>query len=248
MTVKRKSLIIGTCNQMMKSGQGGRLKIDEHIRARFKEEHVRSIEWAIDHLPRISSAAIAVVVKCALKHSKEEILPFCNKMKREMFDGVNDPAYLLWAWLMRNKGANPSHVYKRTVTAARACMDGRTISDIRPSKTDIFNWDDDYQSPFESEEKTQETSSWNCDLADIESTQHELPRLSLEQRLEEKFRAVKRLMKKTLVQYRKKEPCVESQYEAIELDRELEEAEGLIRNINKWQNNTIYLKNKQPQK
>jgi hypothetical protein len=236
MTAKRESLITGTCNQMMKSGQGGRLKVDDHIRARFKEEHMRSIEWAIDHLPRISSAAVAVVVKCILKHSKEEILPFCDKMKSEMFDGVNDPVYLLWSWLMRNKGASPSHVYKRTVTTARACMDGRTISELRPSKTDIFNWVDDYQSPFKSDEEIQETSSsWN-DLED--KVDH----------IEDKFHAVKRLMKRTLVQYRKKEPCVESWYEASELDRELKEAEDLIKNVNQWQNNTIYLKNKQPQK
>ena len=232
MTTKRESLITGTCNQMMKSGQGGRLKIDEHIRARFKEEHERSIEWAIDHLPRVSSAVVAVVVKCILKHSKEEIAPFCDKMKDEMFDGVNDPTYLLWSWLMRNKGANPAHVYKRTVTATRACMEGRTISEIRPSKTDIFNWDDDYHSPFESNKAQKASSSWE-DLED--QVDH----------VEEKFHAVKRLMKKTLVQYRKKEPCVESKYEASELDRELEEAEDLIKNVNQWQNNTIYLKNKQ---
>ena len=238
MTEKRKALITGTCNQMMKSGQGGRLlKIDKHIREKFKEEHERSIEWAIDHLPRISSAAVAVVVKCILKHGKEKILPFCDKMKNEMFDGVNDPTYLLWSWLMRNKGANPAHVYKRTVTATRACMEGRTISEIRPSKTDIFNWNEDYQSPFKSNEATKETSketsySWE-DLED--QVDH----------VEEKFHAVKRLMKKTLVQYRKKEPCVESKYEASELDRELEEAEDLIKNVNQWQNNTIYLKNKQ---
>jgi len=218
---------------MMKSGQGGRLKVDDRIRKKFKEEHRRSIEWAIDHLPRISSAAVAVVVKCAIKHSKEKILPFCDKMKKEMFDGVNDPAYLLWSWMMRNKGANPAHVYKRTVTAARACMEGRTISEIRPSKTDIFNWNDDYESPFESNETTQKTSLPWEDLDD--QVDH----------VEERFHAIKRLMKKTLVQYRKKEPCVESWYEASELDKELEEAEDLIKNVNQWQNNTIYLKNKQ---
>ncbi len=236
MKTRREGLITGACNQMMKSGQGGRLKVDDHIRARFKKEHVRSIEWAIDNMPRISSAVIAVVVKCMLKDSKEEITPFCDKMKNEMFDGVNDPTYLLWMWMMRNKGANPTNVYKRAVTAARACMEGRTISEIRASKTDIFNWGDDYQSPFESDEELQETPFKWADLDD--QVDH----------VEEKFHAVKRLMKKTLVQYRKKEPCVESQHEASELDRELEEAEGLIRNINQWQNNTIYLKNKQPQK
>jgi hypothetical protein len=236
MTTKREASISMTCNQMMKSGQGGRPKIDKHVQERFKEEHRRSIEWAIDHLPRCSSAVIAVVVKCILKHSKEEILPFCDKMKNELFDGVNDPTYLLWSWLMRNKGANPTHVYKRTVTATRACMEGRTISEIRPSKTDIFNWDEDYQSPFESDEATEELNSPWIDLED--QVDH----------VEEKFHAVKRLMKKTLVQYRKKEPCIGSWHEANELDKELEEAEDLIKNINQWQNNTIYLKNKQPQK
>ena len=240
MTTKRESLITGACNQMMKSGQGGRLKIDDHIRARFKKEHVQSIEWAIDQMPRISSAAIAVVVKCALKHGKDEILPFCEKMKHELFNGVNDPAYLLWSWLMRNKGANPAHVYKRTVTAARACMEGRTISEIRPSKTDIFNWDEDYQSPFKSDATTQETSSQH---ADIPTSREDLE--DQVDQVEERFHAVKRLIKKTLVQYRKKEPCVESWYEASVLDRELEEAEDLIKNVNQWQNNTIYLKNKQ---
>jgi hypothetical protein len=218
---------------MMKSGKGGRLKIDERVRERFKEEHKRSIEWAIDHLPRVSMAVVAVVVKCILKHGKEDILPFCDKMKKELFDGVNDPAYRLWSWLMRNKGSQPADVYKRSVTAVRACMEGRTISEMRPSKTDIFNWDEDYQSPFKSDEATKETSSPWEDLED--QVDH----------VEEKFHAVKRLMKKTLVQYRRKEPCVESWYEASELDKELEEAEDLIKNVNQWQNNTIYLKNKQ---
>lgn len=135
--------------QMMKSGTTGHIKATKKQRENFKERHRKYIEWAIEQLPKCSSAVGAVVVKCAIKYGQEKVSRFCDALASHKFNGVRDPAYLLWRFLQKHRGKDTKAVYWRTVCAAKAYMEERTLIIVREVKEDIFDWDEGWTVPDE---------------------------------------------------------------------------------------------------
>lgn len=134
-------------SQMMKGGVPGRLKITKKQRNNFERQHEFHILWAVRNLPRTSAAVPAVVVKCLIKYDYVLVASFCKALKNGLFKGQDDPAHVLWRFLQRHKGWDTSTVYKKTVAAAKAYMEGKTLTTLRPWKTDIFVWDEGFTVP-----------------------------------------------------------------------------------------------------
>lgn len=153
----RVELMDQIASQMMKCGETGHVRASKKQRENFKKRHESYIVWAINHLPKCSSAVAAVVVKCIIKYGPEKTEKFCDALCHHKFDGVNDPAFLLWKFLQKHRGKDTKAVYWRTVDAAKAHIEGRKLVIIREVKEDIFDWDDGWTVPDEL------LATWNPD-------------------------------------------------------------------------------------
>lgn len=145
------ALIEQVASQMMKGGRPGRINAKAKQKENFQKRHEKQIAWAIDNLPRSSSALPAVVVKCLIKYDGNRVLSFCKALRLNLFQGQNDPAFLMWKFLQKQKhrGHETVAVYQRAVCAAKAYMEGRTLNSLRPLKKDLFEWDEDWTVPDE---------------------------------------------------------------------------------------------------
>jgi hypothetical protein len=143
----RPILIEQVASQMMKSGRPGRPLATEQQKREFQKRHESYIVWVLDNLPRTSAAFPAVIVKCFLKYDKNVVLEFCKAIRTATFKGQNDPAFLLWKFLQKYRGHDSILVYRRSVCAAKAYMEGRTLTALRLVKDDIFDWNDDWTVP-----------------------------------------------------------------------------------------------------
>ena len=134
-------------NQMMKGGQPGRNSATKKQKESFRLRHEKHILWAIENLPRTSAAIPAVVVKCLIKYDNNRVLEFCKALRSGLFQGQDDPAFLLWKFLQKHRGHDTILAYRMTVCAARAYMEGRKINSLREAKEDIFTWDEEWTVP-----------------------------------------------------------------------------------------------------
>jgi hypothetical protein len=90
---------------------------------------------------RVYSPAIgAAITKCAIKYGKEKAFKLLQTMKDGTFNGLNDPARLLHLLIKTNKDFNNEQLYNKTVCAARAYCENRTLTELRYAKTDVFRW------------------------------------------------------------------------------------------------------------
>lgn len=138
-----------TANQMMKGPHRGRLKASEKQLENFRRRHDAQVAWVLDRIPRHSAAVAAVIVKCLIRYGQERVEQFCQALNGK-FDGADDPAHVLWRWLGKPmSGRETVDVYRMTVCAAKAYMEGRRLTSLRPVMDDIFDWDDDYTVPDE---------------------------------------------------------------------------------------------------
>ena len=160
----RSALVEQVASQMMRGGTSGRLNATDRQKRNFQQRHEKQILWAIENCPRSSAAVPAVVVKCLIKYDSNTVLSFCKALRNGTFNGRNDPAHMLWKFLMKHKGHDPSVVYGRAVCAAKAYMEGRTLKTLRPVKEDIFTWDEDFTVPDDL------LSNWNPDRVPQEDT------------------------------------------------------------------------------
>lgn len=140
------ALVDNVVSQMMKGGRLGRLMATSKQKENFKLRHKKHIIWAINNLPRSSAAVPAVVVKCLIKYDEDRVGEFCKALQYNMFQGQNDPAFLLWKFLQK-PGHDTIAVYQRTVCAAKAYMEHKQLQYIRPLKEDIFAWDEGWTVP-----------------------------------------------------------------------------------------------------
>ena len=138
-------------SQMMKSGNKGDLQATKNQLENFKQRHLKHIEWAAAKFKTKefsrSAAVPAVIVKCLIKYDHEKVMNFCRSLKAGLFNGTNDPVFLLWKFLQKNRGWDSSNVYRVTVCAARAYMENRTLLNLIPAKKDIFDWDEGFTVP-----------------------------------------------------------------------------------------------------
>lgn len=135
-------------SQMMKCGHPGRVAANKKQRKNFLMQHERQIGWAVDALPRYSAAVAAVVVKCLIKYNdKEKARQFCRALRKNLFNGTDDPVFLLWKFLQKHSGKDTSLVYGRAVNAAKAYMEGRKLDRLYPLKQDVFDWDEGWTVP-----------------------------------------------------------------------------------------------------
>jgi hypothetical protein len=143
----KQKLIEQVASQMMKSGKKGRLTATENQKQKFVKRHEKQIAWTIENMPRSSAAVYAVIVKCLIKYDHANVANFCKSVKKAIFDGQNDPAYVLWKFIQTYRGKDSSGVYQITVFAAKNYMEKIPIKSIMPSKEDIFDWDEEWTVP-----------------------------------------------------------------------------------------------------
>jgi hypothetical protein len=139
-------------NQMMKGPNYGRLPANKKQQAAFLRRHEDKIRWVLDKLPthkRASAAVPAVICKALIVYGVEKTEALCAALTKLKFQGPDDPAHLLWLYLLKNSARDEKtvEVYRKTICAVRAYMEGRKIDRISPIKTDIFEWDEDYTLP-----------------------------------------------------------------------------------------------------
>src|ERR1039458_8790916 len=98
-----------------------------------------------------SGAIGAVICKCAIKYGTKKALDLIHSVKDCIFKGKNDPARLLWTFMISGgtKGLNAEQIYRKTVTAVRAYCENRDLMDLRYASKDIFEWDSDFNAEDE---------------------------------------------------------------------------------------------------
>jgi hypothetical protein len=107
---------------------------------------IRKITQAIPKKKTQTTAVLgAVLLKCSRKYGLDKALEMANNLKAMCFTGPDDPAHLLWAKIYKGKPANRDTFYKLAVTACRAYCEDRTLSNLHMSKTDIFEWDSNWE-------------------------------------------------------------------------------------------------------
>lgn len=147
----RLDFVAMVANQMMKGPNFGWPDASDKQKELFKLRHQKQIEWIISMLPKTSAAVPAVLVKCLIRFGPEKVIKFCKTIKNGSFDGIDDPAHMLWKFMLGQNGrrANVVQVYRKTCYALKAYMEDKRIDGIREAKSDIFNWDEDYTVPDE---------------------------------------------------------------------------------------------------
>ena len=153
---------------MMKGGRRGRLTATDRQKTMFLLRHEKQIKWAVDHLPRSSAALPAVIVKCLIKYDAETVAKFCSSLRNCLFEGQDDPAFLLWKYVQKHRGHDSVAMYQRAACAAIAYMEKRKLSTLRPIKEDVFDWDEDWTVPDEL------LSNWNPDRLPREDKANDL--------------------------------------------------------------------------
>ena len=146
------NLIRTVVNQMMKGPNAGRLPVTKRMVNAFTRRHEDKIRFVLDLLPqhkRASAAVPAVVTKALIVYGLEKTLRFCRALTDLQFTGTDDPAHLLWLFLLRNNAHDELTVtiYQKTICCVKAYMEGRIIPRLTASKQDIFTWDEDYTLP-----------------------------------------------------------------------------------------------------
>lgn len=144
---KKQHTIEHTANQMMKSGKKGRLIITDRQKNNFIKRHEKQIIWAIENMPRCTAAVYAVIVKSLIKYDNETVAKFCRSLKKVIFNGQNDPAYVFWTFLQTTQGKDASEIYFKTVYAIEHFVAGKPVKSLQMSTKDIFDWDEDYTVP-----------------------------------------------------------------------------------------------------
>jgi hypothetical protein len=144
---KDEELTEQVASQMMRCGNPDRLIATHRQKEGFRKQHQKQILWIIKHLPRCSAAVPAVLVKCMIKYDMKDVARFCLALQKALFDGQNDPAYLLWKFLQNNRGKETASVYRRTVCAAKAYMEGRKLKKLNIVLEDVFDWDEGWTVP-----------------------------------------------------------------------------------------------------
>jgi len=139
-------------NQMMKGPNYGRLNASKRQQAAFLRKHEDKIRWVLDKLPthkRASAAVPAVVCKALVVYGFDKTERFCRALTKAEFNGPDDPAHVLWLYLLRSNARDEQtvQVYRKTVFAVKAYMEGRKTERIYPVKTDIFEWDEEFTLP-----------------------------------------------------------------------------------------------------
>jgi hypothetical protein len=134
-------------SQMMKGPRLGRVDATKKQLVQFRRRHEAKITWVLDRIPRYSAAVAAVIVKSMIVHGVEKTRGFCEALQKMKFRGADDPAHLLWLFLLKNRGKNTLEVYQKTVCAAKAYFEDRTVQKLHALKGDIFEWDEDYTIP-----------------------------------------------------------------------------------------------------
>lgn len=145
-------------NQMMKGPRGGRYALGstETERTLFRQIHEPMIRELVPILPRGSGAMGAAIMKCALRYGKKKAFAFTKRVSSGMFEGKNDPAYLLWSYLQTGKKPKTRlektiDAYRKAATCCRAACENRTLKELRARNqnkaSDIFEWDENWQVP-----------------------------------------------------------------------------------------------------
>lgn len=144
---RKSNTIEHTANQMMKSGKKGRLVISDNQKNAFIKRHEKQIIWAIDNMPRCTAAVYAVIVKSLIKYDNDLIAKFCKSLKKAMFNGQNDPAYVFWKFLQTSHGKDACEIYSKTVYAVEHFVSSKPVKSLQMSSKDIFDWDEDFTVP-----------------------------------------------------------------------------------------------------
>lgn len=131
-------LVDNICYQMMRGSKQTPFSAAE--RAVFKAKYQKLVESIMPHLPRASSAVGAVVCICALYYGREKAVKFADNLKNGVFDGLDDPVFLLWRFLNTRKNKTTDQTYRLTVGAAKAYCEGKKLNRLRELKSDIFKW------------------------------------------------------------------------------------------------------------
>jgi hypothetical protein len=135
----------GVLNQMLRGFSRAKVIASPRDKARFRKKHEPLALWILGLLPnRWSYAVPAVLGKCALKYGPKRVEEFCNALSNQVFKGRQDPAHVLWQYLVKYKGRDSLEIYRRTITAARAYMEGRQVNNLRAAGEDIFEWDKNF--------------------------------------------------------------------------------------------------------
>lgn len=123
----------------------------------FQDRFKSGIVWVDEHMPRqlagraISMGVLGAIGKGVLWYGVDKMEPFCLALGKGQFQGIGDPAHILWLWLTGRSKYNCDVAYRKTVAAIRSFVLGKQLMRMRngrkeighfaPAETDLFEWD-----------------------------------------------------------------------------------------------------------
>ncbi len=158
--MSRESITKSTIHQMMKGPRSFRTNFPIEQKQAMLAAHGKQVQWILNLLPRHSAALYAVTTKCLIRYGKTRVMEWCDALLNCSFKGQNDPAYLLWVYLQKCYNQNTLDVYRRSLCAAKAYMENRTLGRIEPIITDVFEWEENFTIPKQYVDGYREICEW----------------------------------------------------------------------------------------
>jgi hypothetical protein len=110
----------------------------------FYKKYEDVVQWATHSIAKpIRSDVHAALARAALWFGKEEFQPFCEHYKQMVFKEENDPAAVLYKYIVQIRGktgVSGVTVYRKTNYALDAFLSDRKIFKLRERETDFFEW------------------------------------------------------------------------------------------------------------
>jgi hypothetical protein len=139
------------CNQMLKGISGKMPDISPEQKTAYQERFKDLTNGIAQIIPynqeTVSPAFGAALCKCAILYGEDKVKQLMDRFLQGTFQGQRDPVKLLFIFMTKSKGLTSQQIYQKTVNAARAFCEGRTLRELRYAQSDIFEWNEDFSGP-----------------------------------------------------------------------------------------------------
>lgn len=136
---------------MMRGTASSAPRYTDSEKAEFVHLHgevILKVQRSLPPSPRAD--VVAAICKAVIWHSEELIMPFAAQIKKLKFDD-GDPAKALFLYLTKAKTSGkkikPAEVYKKTLAALQAYIEGRNLTRLYDRDEDFFEWEPGWQVP-----------------------------------------------------------------------------------------------------
>jgi hypothetical protein len=137
--------LAAVARSMLRGISVARFKFSDSEIGEFAMKYKEDIEWVNKVMPKVRSDAQAAILKCALKHGRDKILPFCERYQALDFQTPNSPIAALYKFLAKTKGDSGTTIYRKTLTAVNGFLDDKNVQKLHATDVDVFEFNENME-------------------------------------------------------------------------------------------------------